>query len=442
MAKPMKADNKHKLLSRIDRKYLVLTLIGVLLPFAIIATLVFHYGVNVPFGDDWSMVSIFQHIDQGNLSFGDLWVQHNEHRIFFPRLAIIGVAYLTHWHQGALMICNLIISLISVAVLVAFVWRTIQNKALAAATSTLVSFWFYSTVQWENWLWGWQIEWFMCIASVLMTLLLVDLFVSRKEDAYRFGLIGIPAIIATFSLGSGALVLPIALLWLVVRKVKRNYVVGGAAFSLLLIFIYYFHYTKPPDSTPTSYLFHHPIKVVAYFFVYIGRPLSDEVHVAGAAGLAAVVLMITAGIFLWRRRMYTAKFLPWIALLVFSLMADAITTISRVGFGLEQAVSSRYTATSLLFYVGLTGLIATVISLSKHPKKAYVAFAVVSAVLIIVSDVQGLSGFKSRSANMQVIKSCTHQANPTKECLLVVIPGAGVSINDLNYIKDKHWAGY
>lgn len=56
------------------------------LPIVFLCTLVHSFGVNVPFWDDWEMVPLFQKYDAGNLTLSDLLAQHNEHRIFFPRM--------------------------------------------------------------------------------------------------------------------------------------------------------------------------------------------------------------------------------------------------------------------------------------------------------------------------------------------------------------------
>ena len=354
------------------------------------------------------------------------------------------IAYITHWHLGFQMLCSLAISVISVAVLTIFVWQTIKDKRLAAASSVLVSFWFFCTVQWENWLWGWQIEWFMCIAAVLVTLLLVNQFTLRRQSPYLLVLAGVSAIIATFSLGSGILVLPIVLAWLMIKNQKRAYVISWAVFSVLPAAAYYLKYKRPADSTPTVYLLHHPMQVIEYFFVYIGRPMSDNVGLAGAWGGAFFSLLMLTGFLAWNKKAHIEKFLPWVAILAFSMAADCITTISRVGFGLEQAVSSRYTAISLLFIISLLGITATLISVCTkgHQRKLAGLLVAVNIPLLILSNIQGLQGYRDRSAHMGVIKDCTHMPNPTKECLLVTIPGTGVDKKDLDYIKNKHWAGY
>ena len=43
------------------------------------------FGVNVVFADAWDMVLVFRKFFSGRLTFADLYAQHNEHRMFFPK---------------------------------------------------------------------------------------------------------------------------------------------------------------------------------------------------------------------------------------------------------------------------------------------------------------------------------------------------------------------
>jgi hypothetical protein len=42
------------------------------------------FGINVVFGDAWSILYLFDKWSSGTLQVSDLLHQHNEHRMFFP----------------------------------------------------------------------------------------------------------------------------------------------------------------------------------------------------------------------------------------------------------------------------------------------------------------------------------------------------------------------
>jgi hypothetical protein len=428
-----------------NKIHLVLILLGAILPLILIIFLINRYAVNVPVGDDWAMVPIFQHIDHGTFSLHDIWAQHNEHRIFFPLLAIIALAYTTHWHLGAQMIASILISTLSLGIILLLTWRTTLNKWVATITSVVISIWFYGTVQWENWLWGWQIEWFMCVFAVLLAFYLTfraNETSSNRSLIYFIASI-LAAILASFSLGSGILVWPIVFVWLILAGNKRYYKIWGTV-GLVALAAYYFHYVKPANSPSVLYSAHHPKLAIQYLMIYLGRPMSDQLNAAATWGGLFLALLIVLLGSLWIKRKDLGRFLPWLAILTFSLAAGALTTVSRVGFGLDQAGSSRYTTISLLFIISMFGIIGLLISLNeKEPLKlATLVMVVLSIPLLVSMDVQGLQGFRDRSAYLKTVKTCSHEMNPTKECLLVAIPGQGLDRASLQYIKNKHWGGY
>ena len=69
-----------------------------LVPLAFLIWVVVHYAVAVPFMDQWDMVPLLEKTYHGELTFHDLWAQHNEHRPVFPQLIMLLLARLTHWN--------------------------------------------------------------------------------------------------------------------------------------------------------------------------------------------------------------------------------------------------------------------------------------------------------------------------------------------------------
>src|SRR6185503_3278270 len=67
-------------------------------PLAVLIWVVSRYSVDVPFYDQWEFLPLLDKMYQEQLTFGDLWAQFNEHRIFFPKLLMLGLARLTHWN--------------------------------------------------------------------------------------------------------------------------------------------------------------------------------------------------------------------------------------------------------------------------------------------------------------------------------------------------------
>ena len=57
-----------------------------------------RYGVNAMYADQWSNAALVHDSYSGTLSLSKLWAQHNENRILFPNLIVIGLARVTHYN--------------------------------------------------------------------------------------------------------------------------------------------------------------------------------------------------------------------------------------------------------------------------------------------------------------------------------------------------------
>src|SRR3954471_24168411 len=78
---------------------------------------VYTFGVNVVAGDEWAVVPLFEKLYAGELSLSDLLAQHNEHRIFFPRIAMLSLGVITQWNVIAEMYLTEICFLVTLLIL-------------------------------------------------------------------------------------------------------------------------------------------------------------------------------------------------------------------------------------------------------------------------------------------------------------------------------------
>jgi hypothetical protein len=75
----------------------------ILLPAALGFLYVYLFGVNVVFGDQWFIVPLFDKLFAGELTISDLFAQHLEHRMFFPRIAMLLLGVATEYNNRAEM---------------------------------------------------------------------------------------------------------------------------------------------------------------------------------------------------------------------------------------------------------------------------------------------------------------------------------------------------
>ena len=142
---------------------------GFVLAFVYLLHEVSENRVDVPFWDAWELLPLLQLQAAGQLTFVDLFEQHNEHRLVFPQLLLLAFSRLTDWDQTHEWLLNVSAATVSSACLIALVRRTVSQDASARRLGyVIVGVMTLSLNQWGNWTWGWQVAIFMNVAAVVV----------------------------------------------------------------------------------------------------------------------------------------------------------------------------------------------------------------------------------------------------------------------------------
>jgi hypothetical protein len=417
-----------------------------LLPALYLGYKLYYNGVNVPFWDEWEMVPIFQKHDAGTLTLYDFWSQHNEHRLFFPQLLIYGMAFLTHWNLKFEVVINFLLAGGSFVLIADMIRRTFASTKLRFGLAMLASALFFSPMQWENWLWGWQIEWYMVVLAIIATVWILCFWPqSEKWARWKYPAAIATAIIATYSLGSGPFVWFIGAGLLLLAKTPRRYlyVWGGAAAVTLIS--HYYHYSSSAGQPSKALALHEPLNFFAYITSYLGRPLAF--HIIMSMIIGGLLLLAAAWVVYqsFRKRHLIPKLLPWYGVAAFAGFSAFTTTLSRLGYGVGQGFASRYMTISLLFTIGVIAMVLIVAQ--EYPKIRQRQTALLVALLLLVGLVvwnykAGVHAMETHSQYLRDIKNCSHQDEPSEICLMSAYPNAERVKKQIDYLKDKHWGGY
>jgi hypothetical protein len=395
------------------------------------------------------MVPLFQKVDAGTLGFSDLWAQQNEHRILFPKAAEIGLGILTHWNIKAEIVTSIAVAVLGFTAIFLIIRRTKIPEPARLLLLFMASLWFFSPVQWENWLWGWQLEWFMCMAAVLWAFYFLG--IAKPEDRISHPLIlaALAAVFATYSLGSGMIIWIAGALVLWLRGARmRQYFFWGAV-AICSIAVYYIGYKSPVGHTPFTLFLHKPIDFMEAYLVYIGRPVSAE---AIGAALVGVMVLILFGIalYLFHRHQLIKQYAVWIGVIFYAMFAGFVTIAGRLGFGVSIGLSSRYTAFTVVLMIAVTCLIVVLVSrpgLILDKKISQRAVLVVMGLLAVPaiagSYYNGLQGMRVRSGVYQGIYSCSRAQEPSQTCLYdIYFPSTEIAKQRLEWLKQKGYGGY
>jgi len=349
----------------------LITFLVLAAPAAWVGILVFLYGVDTPWGDQWDgTLPLLEKMQAGTLGFADLFAFHNEHRIFFPRLITLGLAKLTHWNIRAellviwILACICSVNLWRVALITGWQDARYRGWLLLAANVML-----FTPLQWENLLWGFQIGFFLPLAC--LTACLWAALSLRRPWCFVFTLI--PCLVSTFSVASGfsAWLLTAPLLLFSQGRVRERglklWWLGWLFIGAASVYLYFHGYARPATHPNVWEALKHPFRATHFTLAYLGTPFSGTAPnasaVAPVASAVLVILFAACLVYLWcrrRDRTLLAQALPWVSLAGSALVSAFLTMVGRVGFGVSAATQSRYVSFAIMLPIGLLFLVSLV----------------------------------------------------------------------------------
>src|SRR5262249_17536177 len=139
-----------------------LLIAAAILPMLLVAGIIYRFGVNVPYGDEWSIYGLVEKWHAHQLTVTDFFAVHNQHRILFPRLIYLSLIELTHGNLKAEMYCSLFLCLLtSIGILILLRRSFGESRRRQLSLWVLINLILFSPIQAENWLWGFQLQIFL-----------------------------------------------------------------------------------------------------------------------------------------------------------------------------------------------------------------------------------------------------------------------------------------
>jgi hypothetical protein len=350
---------------RLERRAFVIAALFCLglLPIVLMMHHVRSNWVPIPFWDEWhTPASQFESWCRGRLTVDELFSQHNESRKFFPRLLYFALAIAGGgWDVRA----EMAVLFFEVCLLSALLWRLLRQTSGSTPVTTLITwaimmFLCFSPVQFENFLWGIQLEpFFIGLAVVAVaTVNLSGLSFGRKT------LINVLlAFVATYTFANGMVLWPLAfpLAASSDSTSRRHRILWSGIYVLTAIAAigFYFNgYERPSYHPKLASLQHQGLDLAHYLILWIGSYfVSDRVNplVAGITAIGLSAFLGTAMLVLVLRYKHWRSFYPWLLIGTYAVVTGIVTAFGRLGFGVQQALDGRYKVFSLFFYLALVG---------------------------------------------------------------------------------------
>ena len=149
--------------------------IAYLIPVALVIWFISKFSVDVPFNDQWALVSLFDKIDKGSATFGDFFASHNEHRILFPKAIFALLAFTSQWNLDLERYFNVFLVIITFFLMykIAEIIYN-QDKLSFHLFNILTCFLLFSLYQASSWLFGFQLAFFLINTCLLLAVFILS----------------------------------------------------------------------------------------------------------------------------------------------------------------------------------------------------------------------------------------------------------------------------
>jgi len=210
--------------------------------------------------------------------------------------------------------------------------------------------------------------------------------------------------LASYSFANGLAAWPAGLIFILLSGKGKRMAAAWSFIGLLVGGLYLYRWVKPTASPSVSFIFENPVKALLYFAGNIGSPLGFIIPVAVGIGIIIIVLLFLELVIITKSGLLKEN-AKWLALILFSLISSLAMAIFRGGYGLQQALVSRYVTITVLAIMGVY-ILALVIHNMDPENRMY---RLMLAVILIISffgllsaDLYGLEeGPKFSSSRME-----------------------------------------
>ena len=375
-----------------------------LIPPVFLLIWLFLYHVDCPVGDEWALAPLLQKSFEGSLTFHDFWIQHNEHRLIFPKIVLLLLARWTSWNITYELLANV---LLGVGILLVLGYQVKRIDPETRRFLPILSFLVFSLNQSENWFSGWQIQIFMNVLAMILGMVLLSQRVTTWLRIMGAALLGI---VASYSFASGMAYWLLGILVLLGVRARPEKVILWSVAAIAVLLSYFYQYHKPEHHPAISVVFHQPVAFLDYLLSYLGSPLlaftrklasvaptgiPKELLLSGTktptiAGLFGLGIGICIPFKLLRDKVVsTEQILPFLSLMLYAFLTAAVSALGRAGFGTMSALSLRYVTISSLLWISNCVFLYLLAVQSKRFRKISVTILVSILFLISLNSVYG-----------------------------------------------------
>lgn len=406
--------------------------------------LVWKAASPLPIADQWD-----EFVTGRALSLKWLFSQHNEHRIAAPRLFFLIDAYLFSERNVFPFCCSLVILLatsVAVALYSAPTWRRLGSaQAWSWGLSLCFLFW---AVQQENLMWAFDVQ------NFLVNFLAVVIFGYASKaapSAKATILLLVLEFLCVYSMASGVVVPAIAAALAIYLGWPWRYARWLTAAAVALPASYMIGYVRPVQYTSPFDALHAMPALVKYYLVLLGAPFGvafgdlesgAAINLAFVVGVLGLAFFVCAAVVFLRSATRDSSISAMLCLMAYVLLVNALTALGRVGLGVDQALTSRYTSVALLFWVSALTLAYSVAQRRGPAAVAFVSVATAPLLVLVAMNQQEMvsgieDGWRPYVRSMSAAPALLAGVND-KELLSHITFDTAAAIRKSKALRDGH----
>lgn len=411
--------------------------------------ILFRHSVNVPWWDQLPFVHLIEKLDRGTLSIGDVWIQHNEHRILVPQVIELGVGKVTGFNFQIPVFMSFVLATTTFGLLISMLKRTFKDMKMVSLLAIPTAWLVFSPIQWINWIWGFQFCFFLGVCLAITTIWLLT--GERSLGNRQFYLSILTAALGMYSLGNGMLIWVVGFCLLAANKATRRHFVVWISSALVVAASYFYKFHRSPDSLPLSQVIKEPVAVTKYILGYLGHNLATTPIGARYTGAGLLVALVIASLFVYRRGKL-ADILSWLGISTFVILTATIAAVSRLNFGINHSLGSSYATISLLFVVSTLVIVVRAgliwlkdLNQSNAWRYMIAVFLLGVATFPLISSYvsnfySGEAKIKEIGQHLTNVRHCVYEAKSAEDnCLLLVYPNKQMAWDHILILKRIHW---
>ncbi|MDY6802911.1 MAG: hypothetical protein SXA11_03760 [Cyanobacteriota bacterium] len=332
--------------------FIIPTIIGFLLPAIYVLYLISQAGHLLNF-DYWWMIKNIYSIDGFSTNPFDWMFRANEHFVLIPAIIYALNIVITKGSNIGLCLATFLLAVVQSVFLIKLLPEKVTgNSRVLRLLIICISLFNFTPAAAHNWMRGYSgVHWVIANLFVIASIYCQTKLLQSNPNKWAIASI-IFGILGCISYSTPLALWPILCAASLLMRLPRRIIIAYFTCTILVVGTYFITYKTPSHHPSLSQV--NLVDTLAYIPVYLGAIFSHNIPVALIIGTFGLILAAVFHLYwLLSKPLNNIDWLPWLSIIIYSFGTALMAAISRSGFGIEQAIASRYATLPALFWLSL-----------------------------------------------------------------------------------------